>query len=348
MKNQKMYLIQLVTLIIFLFLGSCNNDKLSNSKAKKLLKNEYTRYATSTIQLNDFSLSPSVPNELKLLSARGLATYNYIPPGTRGYGCYGQLTEFGSQYQIGKINNQFIIMAIAKVDFDKILGIKEIPMLNTAEVEYSEKIIEITPAGEIYYDISIGKTNNVTATFVKYNDGWRLEQMSTNAKKAAISENIQQSNQKKGQSLTDSKGLTETNLIPFRPNRIKNFESFDLNKLVGSWISITDNSTLKISQNNGEYTIEGDYFPGVLRDGDKATLSLNNSSDGLSLSLMYIFSSKLGGGGSGIAINYYQEDDHLVIGTPPNKLIDKNGKIWTEGSTISTAGIYGKEFKRIK
>lgn len=186
MKNSSAYLTQFIVPIFILFLCSPSYGQLSNSIALKAIKQEYPRYRISNVQINDFSLSPSVPHELKLLSQKGLARYNYIPPGTHGYGCYGELTEVGRHYQVGNLGNEFIVMAIAKVDIDRITGIREIPAMNSAEVEYTEKIIKMTPVGEIYSDIFVGKTYKVTATFIKYNDGWRLKELSTNTKKLSI------------------------------------------------------------------------------------------------------------------------------------------------------------------
>ena len=194
MKTQSGNLIRFVIPIIFILIWGCDNGKLSNLKAEKILKAEYPRYITSIVPISDHSLSPRVPNELKLLSAKGLATYNYIPPGTRGYGCYGKLTESGSQYFVSKIDWDYVVMAVAKVEFDRVLGIREIPALNLSEVEYTEKITQLTPVGEIYNDIGIGKTYNETATFIKYNDGWRIEEISSNAKKIVIAEQKQKIN----------------------------------------------------------------------------------------------------------------------------------------------------------
>jgi len=191
-KTMKISRINVIRFIVPLFLSliwGCNDGKLSNSKAEKTLKAEYPRYITSIVQINDHSLSPFVPNELKLLTERGLASYNYIPPGTKGYGCYGKLTEAGSQYLVSKIDYDFIVMAVAKIDLDRVTGIREIPAMNASEVEYTEKIVEVTPVGEIFNDITIGKTYNVSSTFIKYNDGWRIEKLSTKAKKIVLSEN---------------------------------------------------------------------------------------------------------------------------------------------------------------
>lgn len=140
------------------------------------------------IQINDFSLSPLIPEELKLLAARGLATYHYIAPGTSGYGCYGTLSDDVVPFVVSKISSEFIEIAIAEMEFDKILGIREIPAFNTAEVEYSEKIVKITPVGEIYSDLNIGKSYTASATFIKYNDGWRLGEMQTNSKQFTITD----------------------------------------------------------------------------------------------------------------------------------------------------------------
>lgn len=188
MKNRKSNLISFAIPLVLIFLGSCSDGKLSNSKAENALKVEYPRYITTTVQIRDKNLSPGIPNELKLLTERELARYTYIPPGNRGYGCYGELTEEGKQYYVSTIGRDFIIMAVAKVELDKVSGIREIPAMNVSEVEYIEKIVEITPVGEIYNDINIGKTYNVTATFNKYNDGWRIDKLSTSAQKITISD----------------------------------------------------------------------------------------------------------------------------------------------------------------
>ncbi|MFA5973933.1 MAG: hypothetical protein WC780_16405 [Lentimicrobiaceae bacterium] len=186
MKNSSTYLTRFIVTLFILFLCNYSYGQLTSSIALKALKLEYPRYKISNVQINDFSLSPSVPQDLKILSQKGLARYNYIPPGTHGYGCYGELTEVGSHYQVGNLGNEYIVMAVARVDIDRITGIREIPAMNSAEVEYTERIVKITPVGEIYSDIFVGKTSKVTATFIKYNDGWRLKELATNTKKLSI------------------------------------------------------------------------------------------------------------------------------------------------------------------
>jgi len=233
MKNLRTNLIRFIApfILLLLLLWSCNDGKLSNSKAEKALKDEYPRYRTSTVQINDNSLSPGIPNELKLLSERELARYTYIPPGTSGYGCYGQLTEEGKQYFVSEISNEFIVMAIAKVELEAVTGVREIPAINASEVEYTEKIVEVTPVGEIFNDISVGKTYNVTATFNKYNEGWRVDKLSTRAQKITISETYTEANEnqakytvvdefltafKKAVKSKDKKEISKFMFFPFR------------------------------------------------------------------------------------------------------------------------------------
>ena len=161
--------------VVILLMNSCGNGKLTESKAEDILQKNYPKNRTSTVQISDLSLSPGIPNEVKLLQAKGLATYRYIPPGTPGYGCYGQLTESGNKYLDRVISDGYVSMVIAKIGFDKITGILEVPQANAVEVDYTEKVIEITPVGEIYNDLKMDQTYPQKAVFVKYEDGWRLQ-----------------------------------------------------------------------------------------------------------------------------------------------------------------------------
>ena len=165
----------MVSVITVLFICSCSNGKLTDGKAEELLKTKYPKNRTSTVQISDLSLSPNIPQTLKFLETKGLATYRYIPPGQQGYGCYGQLTESGNKYLDRIISNEFVSMVIAKIEFDKVTGIVEVPQENATEVDYTEKIVEITPVGGMYNDLTMGQTYPQKAVFVKYNDGWRLQ-----------------------------------------------------------------------------------------------------------------------------------------------------------------------------
>lgn len=186
MKNLRANLIRITVPLILLIAWSCSNGKLSNAKAENTIKQEYPRYIITSIQIRDVSLWPLIQEEIKLLSNRDLARYTYIPPGTRGYGFYGELTEKGAKYLVNR-RGDYIDIAVAKVEIGSITGIREDPANNSSEVEYTEKIVEITPVGEIYRDLKVGKTYDVKAIFIKYNDGWRLDELSTTTDKISIS-----------------------------------------------------------------------------------------------------------------------------------------------------------------
>jgi hypothetical protein len=162
--------------ICMLVLHSCSNGTLTEGKAAEILQVRYPKNRTSNIQISNRGLSPFVSQELKFMESRGLATYTFIPPGTPGYGCYGQLTQNGAKYLDRVISNEFVSMVIAKIGFDKITGIREIPQQNAAEIDYTETVTEITPIGEMYSDLKMGQTYSQKAVFVKYGDGWRLQQ----------------------------------------------------------------------------------------------------------------------------------------------------------------------------
>jgi len=140
----------------------------------------------------------------------------------------------------------------------------------------------------------------------------------------------------------------------------------DLNELIGVWKSLDGNSEIIIRQDGLEFLMSGNYFPGVLKYGDKALVSfegrlgyimnqgrreqINTAQKGntvgykVRLTLFYETSVAQGGGGSGIEIGYSPQKVHLFVGCPPiNKLV--NGK-WISSSSFSSGGVYGKEFKR--
>jgi len=85
-------------------------------------------------------------------------TYNHI----------GNLTEKGRQYlAAGGVK-------VAKIEFGEITGIVERKEFNIAEVNFTERRQDITPFGRalnIYEE-----TFNRSATFTRYDDGWRINQ----------------------------------------------------------------------------------------------------------------------------------------------------------------------------
>jgi DNA-binding PadR family transcriptional regulator len=187
------------TLALFATLGitSCNNEKredvgnqetntkeepnqddgkLTEAMALAILSNEPKEMLTANIHISDLSLSPGIPDELKRMEEKGLATYTYIPVGTQGYGCYGKLTEKGQEYVSRVISNEYIEMMTAKIEPTQITGMREIPQNNSYEVEYIEQITIITPIGEICKNPpQLGQSRQKKAVFYKYTDGWRIK-----------------------------------------------------------------------------------------------------------------------------------------------------------------------------
>jgi hypothetical protein len=81
----------------------------------------------------------------------------------------GVLTEKGKQYE--KSPGRFVVSTL---DFGEVTGIVEGPNTSTAQVSYTTKRGMITPFG-----VALGiqeYTDNKTAHFTKYDDGWRINQ----------------------------------------------------------------------------------------------------------------------------------------------------------------------------
>lgn len=144
-------------------------------------------------------------------------------------------------------------------------------------------------------------------------------------------------------------------LILYRPEKVDQYEDIIRDKLVGYWISLDENSILKISEKDeyNRYFVSGDFFPGVSKHGDNIILRLSKSKSNMSISLWYSCnynqtSTSSSTGSYSIEVVYYSKDDHLVVGNPPIREVDKNGKESIVAPSYSSIGIYGKEFRRLK
>ena len=185
MKN-KLYLIIIAILVIAF--SSCS-DNLSRSKAEKLIKAKYQlpkdEITDFIIWDETFSCLSSTKWQLLDLQNKGLLTYSEIinSYGVAG-GCKGDLTAKGKEYAVSDIYNDVdnngvhfadkkINVKVAKLEFGEITGIQEMKQFNTAEVSYTLVRKDITPFGEVFKCVE-GKENK-TATFKKYDDGWRIE-----------------------------------------------------------------------------------------------------------------------------------------------------------------------------
>lgn len=178
---------KLFYLSVILFLAtSCG--KLSRSKAKEEIIKVYN-LPKDEIKL--FTVRDGTPSnhiteknfKYKELQDEGLLTYYYED----GFGYWGTLkatlTEKGKQFasyeknkvdafNFGDADNVNLI--VAKLEFGEITGIQEIKQLNSALVSYTLLRKDITPFGKIAFNLK-EETIPYTATFTKYDDGWRIQ-----------------------------------------------------------------------------------------------------------------------------------------------------------------------------
>lgn len=155
---------------------AAKNAKLSNPAKlpifEVLEKAEMITYSIDVlnISVNTTDVDLSSPGNL---GAKG----NYKYGGTFGdFKCIrtiahrATLTEKGKKYIT---NNNKVILAT--YEFGEITGIVEEKESNTAEVNYTVKRTNITPFGQLAFNMN-EETYNRTANFTKYDDGWRINQ----------------------------------------------------------------------------------------------------------------------------------------------------------------------------
>jgi hypothetical protein len=172
-----------------------------------LTENEFKSFSSDSHNM------PSKQGEMIILEQEGLITYaiertssyskkEWYDPNSRRYGEYredgdlygeefrsrmfakgykityiikdtykhsGNLTEKGRKYLVSGDN-----FKVSRKEFGKITGIVERKELSISEVIYTEKRKDITPFGKVLgiYE----ETINNSATFTKYDDGWRVDQ----------------------------------------------------------------------------------------------------------------------------------------------------------------------------
>ena len=164
--NGKFALLLFSSILIF---TSCGNS-LSRSKAEQLIKDFYKPPVIQAYDYNyyDHKIEENEKNKLVELQEKGLVTLNY------GF----ELTEAGKKYVYSwKLNgflntvNRFITNSYI---FNEVSGIVVNEQNKTAMVNWTGKMVGITPFGEL-----LGfKTNDLTyfsTKFVLYDDGWRIE-----------------------------------------------------------------------------------------------------------------------------------------------------------------------------
>ena len=177
--------IVLLSIIVLFFLG-CGSDKLTRGKAEKLIR---AAYQFPYDEIKPFEIEyrhlgyDIRSSTMEGLRKEGLLTFTEIS--AMGFSVIGELTESGKQYAITdkySPTNEFgekdhyrkqINVRLAKLDFGEITGIVESKESNSAIVNYTVIRKGITPFGRITNDLKEGVVN-ASASFTKYDDGWRL------------------------------------------------------------------------------------------------------------------------------------------------------------------------------
>lgn len=162
--------------MIFLLIGlisfSCNNGKLTNRKAKNIVK-EF--YEFPNVEIREFS-------QEKILSKPD-DTYTYLVnqgiinkpeyQGSLFKRWIIRLAPEGQRY-VNSSNNGYLEVATNIKEFRKIESIHEIPEYNAAEVKFSTIRKKIIPFGA-FYEYKEGDIEIHTLGLIKYNDGWKVE-----------------------------------------------------------------------------------------------------------------------------------------------------------------------------
>lgn len=171
------------TVIILIICSSCLiscNQNLSREKAKNLIVEKYKlpKDVIETFYVIDGTLGKRFSyDEYEALQKEGLLNFTY----ERGSSTfYSELTEKGKQYAVSGVfdtDNMYIKgvnVKVASLDFGEITGIVERKEYNMAEVSFTLVPSNVTPFGSIAFQYN-GSAISQTATFIKYDDGWRIE-----------------------------------------------------------------------------------------------------------------------------------------------------------------------------
>lgn len=169
-------------------LSGCS-DKLSRGSASRLISESLglPSAVTGRFPVGEWAFTPGTNSELDYLIAnaqmKATRTREGRPLIGPSYVIYQfELTESGRQYKVGETTDSegwgrprtYVIMKTADQAFGEILGMHEIPAANAAEVEFTLTYKNVTPFG-IAKGLQEGQAISRTATFVKYDDGWRIE-----------------------------------------------------------------------------------------------------------------------------------------------------------------------------
>lgn len=182
-------------ILVLLILGNMPTEKKANKYSKIFqpgynentheLTREYaksqinTKYSFPYYQKGDFELVfynvlayVDVP-EYDKLQAGGYITYNLD-----GWWRTAQITENGKQYVLGQARDEgfgrtYISVRTCTIEFGEITGIQTIPEQNLAVVTYTIRRTNVTPFGDIIFQLKNGDIPK-QISFAKFDNGWRI------------------------------------------------------------------------------------------------------------------------------------------------------------------------------
>jgi hypothetical protein len=172
-----------VVLTAQLFLG-CSNGKLTRGKAEELLKaakkSQFDKYEVIITEHTCTKHLPYDTGDYEALKKEGLLNYEII--NVEGmHVLQANLTKEGEEYLEPNHkpedipydpDHKFVKVKTFQLEFGEVTGIMEYKDHNQAMVEYTF-IKKPTPFGRISYHLDEEKIRE-KATFMKYDDGWRL------------------------------------------------------------------------------------------------------------------------------------------------------------------------------
>lgn len=176
MKNLKCLLIFLALPLFF----ACKSHQLSREEAEQqiIAKKNLPKQVTATLYNSDDLYRELIQNGMiKKDQPRHVESNNhsggglFIPQVTAVIGYEHDLTEEGKKFKVGETDDYYPIVKTGELVFNEITGIADI-MDNVKEVHYTLKYTNLTPFGNVMLKTGVVQE---TATFRKYDDGWRLE-----------------------------------------------------------------------------------------------------------------------------------------------------------------------------
>lgn len=175
MKSIKKITAVFLLAISCILLFSCGSKELSRGKAEELIKEKFNIPGNEVKDVNlGYENEVSTMQTYDKLANEGLMRCNHYLLVINS----SELTDEGKKYVIGSTKhdnvngNDFIQVKVADLDFGEITGIVEQKEFNTAEVNYTLIRKNLTPFSAAF-NINEG-TINKSATFTKYDDGWRI------------------------------------------------------------------------------------------------------------------------------------------------------------------------------